>query len=68
MKSMLLLEGSVVYSPFDMRSGYYHIELTPASKEKSAFVVGGPYAGQISMEQVSIWIDSGTSLFPKGGT
>ena len=38
------LEESVVYSTFDMRSGYYHIELTPASKEKSAFVVGGPYA------------------------
>ena len=40
------LEGSVVYSTFDMRSGYYHIELTPASKEKSASVVGGPYAGK----------------------
>ena len=40
------LEGSVVYSTFDMRSGYYHIELTPASKEKSAFVFGGPYAGK----------------------
>ena len=40
------LEGSVVYSTFDMRSGYYHIELTPASKEKSAFVVGEPYAGK----------------------
>ena len=40
------LEGSVVYSTFDMRGGYYHIELTPASKEKSAFVVGGPYAGK----------------------
>ena len=36
------LGGSVVYSTFDMRSGYYHIELTPASKEKSAFVVEGP--------------------------
>ena len=32
------LEGSVVYS-----TGYYYIELTPASKEKSAFVVGGTY-------------------------
>ena len=35
------LQGSVIYSTFDMRSGYYHIELTPASKAKSAFVVGG---------------------------
>ena len=40
------LEGSIVYSTFDMRSGYYHIELTPVSQEKSAFVVGGPYAGK----------------------
>ena len=45
------LEGSVVYSTFDMRSGYYHIELTPASKEKSAFVVGGPYAGKYQLTQ-----------------
>ena len=40
------LEGSVVYSTLDMRSGYYHIELTPTSKEKSAFLVWGPYAGK----------------------
>ena len=36
------LEGSAVYSTFDMRSGYYHLELTPESQPKSAFVVGGP--------------------------
>ena len=29
-----------VYSTFDMRSGYYHLELTPESQPKSAFVVG----------------------------
>ena len=34
------LEGSAVYSTFDMRSGYYHLELTPESQPKSAFVVG----------------------------
>ena len=62
------LEGSVVYSTFDMRSGYYHIELTPASKEKSAFVVGGAICWKISMEQVSIWIDTSASLFSKGST
>ena len=45
------LKGSVVYSTFDMRSGYYHIELTPASKEKSAFMVGGPYAGKYQCGQ-----------------
>ena len=40
------LEGSTVYSTFDMRSGYYHLELTSESQPKSAFVVGGPKAGK----------------------
>ena len=40
------LEGSTVYSTFDMRSGYYHLELTPESQPKSAFVVGGPKGGK----------------------
>ena len=35
------LEGSTIYSTFDMRSGYYHLELNPESQLKSAFVVGG---------------------------
>ena len=35
------LEGSMVYSTFDMINGYYHLELTPESQPKSAFVVGG---------------------------
>ena len=30
------LEGSMVYSTFDMRSGYYHLELTTESQPKSA--------------------------------
>ena len=40
------LEGSTVYSTFDMRSGYYHLELTPESQPKSAFVVGAPKGGK----------------------
>ena len=40
------LEGSTVYSTFDMRSGYYHLELNPESQPKSAFVVGGPKGGK----------------------
>ena len=35
------LEGSTIYSTFDMRSGYYHLELNEESQPKSAFVVGG---------------------------
>ena len=40
------LEGSMIYSTFDMHSGYYHLELTLESQSKSAFVVGGPRGGK----------------------
>ena len=39
------LEGSTIYSTFDMRSGYYHLELSQESQPKSAFVIGGPKGG-----------------------
>ena len=40
------LEGSTIYSTFDMRSGYYHLELSQESQPKSAFVIGGPKGGK----------------------
>ena len=40
------LEGSTIYSTFDMRSGYYHLELNQESQPKSAFVIGGPKGGK----------------------
>ena len=40
------LEGSTIYSTFDIRSGYYHLELSQESQPKSAFVIGGPKGGQ----------------------
>ena len=30
------LEGSTVYSTFDISGGYYHLELTPESQPRSA--------------------------------
>ena len=33
------LRGAKVFSTIDLRSGYYHIGLTEASRPKSAFVV-----------------------------
>ena len=40
------LERSTIYPTFDMRSGYYHLEITLESQSKSAFVVGGPRGGK----------------------
>ena len=59
------LEGSVVYSTFDMRSGYYRIELTPASKEKSAFVVGGPYAGRYQWNRCHFGLTQAPAYFQR---
>ena len=59
------LEGSVVYSTFDMRSGYYHIELTPASKEKSAFVVGRPYAGKYRWNRCKFGLTQAPAYFQR---
>ncbi|MCG8623453.1 MAG: retroviral-like aspartic protease family protein, partial [Proteobacteria bacterium] len=40
------LQGSKVYSTFDMRSGYYHLELSKEAQAKTAFVIGGPVGGK----------------------
>ena len=40
------LEGSTIYSTFDMRSRYYHLELSQESQPKSTFVIGGPKGGK----------------------
>ena len=36
------LQGSKIFSALDMRSGYFHIELSEEAKPKTAFVPGGP--------------------------
>ena len=40
------LKGSHIYSTFDMRSGYYHLELSKEAQAKTAFVIGGPIGGK----------------------
>ena len=58
------LEGSTIYSTFDMRSGYYHLELSPESQPKSAFVVGGPKGGKWGIQKMPIWSYTSPGLFP----
>ena len=40
------LQGSQIFSTFDMRSGYYHLELSAEAQAKTAFVLGGPRGGK----------------------
>ena len=57
------LEGSTIYSMFDMRSGYYHLKLSQESQPKSAFMIEGAKGGK----WVSFWTDSSPSLLPDVG-
>ena len=54
------LEGSSIYSTFDMRSQYYHLELSEESQPKSAFVVGGPKGGKWELK----WCPFGLTQAP----
>ena len=57
------LEGSTVYSTFDMRSGYYHLELTTESQPKSAFVVGGPKGGKWEFKRCPFGLTQAPAYF-----
>ena len=57
------LEGSTVYLTFDMRSGYYHLELTPESQPKSAFVVGGPKGGKSEFKRCPFGLTQAPAYF-----
>ena len=57
------LEGSEIYSTFDMRSGYYHLELTLESQAKSAFVVGGPRGGKWEFKRCPFGLTQAPAYF-----
>ena len=57
------LEGSTIYSSFDMRSGYYHLELTPESQAKSAFVVGGSRGGKWEFKRCPFGLTQAPTYF-----
>ena len=57
------LEGSTIYSTFDMHSGYYHLELTPESQSKLAFVVGGPRGGKWEFKRCPFGLTQAPAYF-----
>ena len=57
------LEGSMIYSTFDMCSGYYHLELTLESQSKSAFVVGGPRGGKWKFQRCPFGLTQAPAYF-----
>ena len=57
------LEGSMIYSAFDMCSGYYHLELTPESQSKSAFVVRGPRGGKWEFKRCPFGLTQAPAYF-----
>ena len=57
------LEGSTIYSTFDMRSGYYHLELNQESQPKSAFVIGGPKGGKWEFKRCPFGLTQAPAYF-----
>ena len=57
------LEGLTIYSTFDIRSGYYHLELTLESQSKSAFVVGGLRGGKWEFKRCPFGLTQALAYF-----
>ena len=57
------LEGSTIYSTFDMKSGYYHLDLSPESQPKSAFVIGGPKGGKWEFKRCPFGLTQAPAYF-----
>ena len=57
------LEGSSFYSMFDMRSGYYHLELSSESQPKSAFVIGRPKEGKWEFKRCPFGLTQAPAYF-----
>ena len=61
------LEGSTIYSTFDMRSGHYLLEIKSGKPTKICLCHRGTKGEQMGIQEVPIWIDSSSSLFPNAG-
>ena len=59
------LRGAKIFSALDMRSGYYHIALTPEAQPKTAFVVGGPQGTKYEFKVVPFGLTQAPAYFQR---
>ena len=59
------LRGAKIFSALDMRSGYYHIGLSPEAQPKTAFVVGGPQCTKYEFKVVPFGLTQAPAYFQK---
>ena len=59
------LRGSHIYSTFDMRSGYYHLELSKEAQAKTAFVIGGPVGGKWELKVCPFGLTQAPTYFQR---
>ena len=59
------LRGARIFTALDMRSGYYHIALTPEAQPKTAFVVGEPQGTKYEFKVVPFGLTQAPAYFQR---